>query len=285
MTHHVTQPDPPASPPHRRCGGFTLIELLVTISIVAMLLSILLPALGSARKTSQAAVCLSNIRQLVMANTLYAEDARGYHVPAALDIYEQNLTRWHGQRQAVGTGDTPASTFDPKLGSLADYLGATGQVRYCPTFDGSIDHDSPRFEAGAGGYGYNSAYIGGRNDLFGTNANSARHTAHIDEIRQPTQTVMFTDAAFYKIVSGQNLLIDYSFAESPWVQQFPNTPPAIRHAPSTHFRHADRAHAGRADGHVTGEAMTFTRSEFESFYRDLGFGWFGPDSNDLFDLQ
>jgi prepilin-type N-terminal cleavage/methylation domain-containing protein/prepilin-type processing-associated H-X9-DG protein len=59
--------------PMLRRPGFTLIELLVVISIIALLIAILLPALGAARKTAQSVQCLSNERQVVLACTMYAE--------------------------------------------------------------------------------------------------------------------------------------------------------------------------------------------------------------------
>lgn len=285
MNHHGTQSDVPVTPLHRRRGGFTLIELLVAVSIIALLLGLLLPALGSARETGRGAVCLSNLRQLVLANSSYAQDNAGFYVPAAENIFTDNLKRWHGTRNTPGTGTDPDNTFDPTRGPLANYIGRTGDVRHCPTFEDQIDHDAPGFELGTGGYGYNNAYIGGRNDLFGTHPKSANHTAHADEVQQPTGTIMFTDAAFFKTVAGRNLLIEYSFAETPWVQQFPNQPPTQRHAPSIHFRHKNNAHTAWADGHVTGETMDFTNPQFEVFYRRLGFGWFGPQSNELFDLE
>lgn len=266
-------------------AGFTLIELLVAISIIALLLGLLLPALGSARETGRGAVCLSNLRQLVLANSAYAQDNAGYYVPASENIFTDNLKRWHGTRNAPGTGTDEDNTFDPTRGPLADYIGHAGEVRYCPTFEDQLDHDGPGFERGTGGYGYNNAYIGGRNDRFGTNPKSANHTAHMDEVHLPTATVMFTDAAFFKTIAGRNLIIEYSFAESPLIQQFPNQTPTQWHAPSVHFRHKANTHAAWADGHVTGEAMDFTHPQFEDFYRGLGFGWFGPESNELFDLE
>lgn len=266
-------------------SGFTLIELLVVISIIALLLGILLPALGSARETGRGAVCLSNLRQLVTANTVYAEDNGGYYVPAAVDIYTDNLNRWHGQRIASGAGTDEERTFDPTLGLMANYIGHTGEVRYCPSFENQLDHDAPGFEVGTGGYGYNSAYIGGRNDLFGTNAKSSTHTARADDVRRPTETIMFTDAAFYQITSGTTSIIEYSFAETPFIQQFPGYVSTMRHAPSVHFRHKANTHAAWVDGHVSGKTMDFTHPQFEDFYTALGFGWFGPESNELFDLQ
>jgi prepilin-type N-terminal cleavage/methylation domain-containing protein len=57
-----------------RIHGFTLVELLVVISIIALLISILLPALSSARQTAQLVVCKSNIRQVSLGMYIYAQE-------------------------------------------------------------------------------------------------------------------------------------------------------------------------------------------------------------------
>ena len=80
--------------PRARYGrGFSLIELLVVVGIIAILIAVLMPALGRARETARRVNCMSNMRQLTTAWLAYAQANKGRLVPA-----ENGIDAWadHG---------------------------------------------------------------------------------------------------------------------------------------------------------------------------------------------
>lgn len=125
---------------HRKCTvrGFTLIELLVVISIIALLIGILLPALGSARSVARGMVCQSNLRNLSMAFAAYATDNKGWY-PASSTAIATMTNSW-----ILGNGLTPNSVTD---GALFEYLNST-DVYACPEDEPASDVDPDLSPAG-----------------------------------------------------------------------------------------------------------------------------------------
>jgi len=118
----------------RRRGGaggqlhhaFTLVELLVVIGIIAVLISILLPALRKARESANRAACLSNMRQIGIASALYAAQFKG-RVPIGMQSRDTMINSYWAfiniSGKAVPTG----------LGILFDTKCTTdGRIFYCP---------------------------------------------------------------------------------------------------------------------------------------------------------
>jgi prepilin-type N-terminal cleavage/methylation domain-containing protein len=104
-----------------RSHGFTLIELLVVIAIIAILAALLLPALARAKRRSQQIVCASNLKQLSMANIMYASDFNGALMQAPLPA-----------------SPGPYGTYAQWLGGMIDYFARATNMILCPSAPDSL---------------------------------------------------------------------------------------------------------------------------------------------------
>jgi len=140
--------------------AFTLIELLVVISIISVLISILLPALGSARKAAISTECKSNLRQLYMVLNFYSDDNDGF-VPPYRDFWTPGLSQpnyyWHVILQNGGyfERNTSSSSGLPNLNILThcpahrvDVPSYSGDDSYYAWYNGLLSY----------GMGYHMTY-------------------------------------------------------------------------------------------------------------------------------
>lgn len=89
---------------HKR--GFTLVELLVVIGIIALLISILLPALNQARRQAKAIQCASNMRQVATSMLMYINDNKGNFPPLQVNTGPRLILKGGGGRTSWSSRST-----------------------------------------------------------------------------------------------------------------------------------------------------------------------------------
>ena len=132
-------------------SAFTLVELLVVIGIIALLISILLPALSRAKQTANRVKCLSNLRQLGMGFQLYALSNKGRFPFDAVDNATPWDEDWIWWQEVVvpPSGASPGRTvLDLQQSRVALALGSAAPALFrCP----SEDYDNRVSVAAQGG--------------------------------------------------------------------------------------------------------------------------------------
>lgn len=103
--------------------GFTLIELLVVIGVIAILMSLLLPALSRAREQAKKTVCLGNLRGLMQAATVYMAEQNQKFMYQNAGSYDGGYAQTHAL----------TNRYPNWIKSLWSYTGQTLKIWQCPS--------------------------------------------------------------------------------------------------------------------------------------------------------
>lgn len=115
-----------------RLAAFTLIELLVVIAIIAILASLLLPALATAKEKARAIRCVSNMRQMMVATKLYTGDNNDYFFPNTYSGADGWLRGWLDFNGANSDNWNKDTLLNPDRAVLSPYTRDIG-IYQCPS--------------------------------------------------------------------------------------------------------------------------------------------------------
>ena len=228
--------------------GFTLVELLVVLGVIALLVSLLLPALARARDAGRATVCLSNLRQMATAAHTYA-NASGGRLPVG----------WHATSDALVAWDLTARAgrLEPGLLWQGD---AAPDIQLCPEAAGLNLRDNwgGDLDDAYTGYNYNASFLAGASDALG---DVVVPPAKLAWARSSSETAAFGDGQYR---GGAN-----KFMRAPRNADARDGVIGYRFAGTQGFRHSGRTNVAWLDGHASALAE-----------RHVGFDRFGTDDGD-----
>ncbi len=247
----MDQPQPSADckgeandPVSRRTSwpAFTLIELLVVISIIALLIGILLPALRSAREMARGSACAQQLKQVGLAVELYRNDCNGFFPPIVVELTPGDANtamRWGVQLRPY--------TNDQSTGNTVSTKG----ILHCPVVPAANRHSSATYVS----YGYNRWGVGGDKAQPGTGFAKVKR-----ELKSPPSSTL--------------MMIDIERTSDPvrrgWFEAYPS--------PFFYYtRHNEAANTLYVDAHV--KTLNLTQILTDTSVSTNRSPWYGDNAN------
>lgn len=242
----------------------------MVIAGISLLMAVLMPALARVRQQSRSVLCMSNLRQLVIAVQMYANGNEDYYPPATvteLDGSVYKLCAWDFTT-VYGSGE---KYVEPGILWQGE---TTERVQQCPAFKGEANWGEDKYT----GYNYNTSYIGGRaavkdgEVVSGTVVMSSK----VGEVRRPEKCALFGDGQWGE---GAN-----KFMRSPFGGKL-DEDFSGRYAGTQGYRHLGKTNVAWCDGSVASVKECFTEAEAgEKANIAEGTGFLSAD-NSAYDLE
>lgn len=246
----------------RKVKGFTLVELLVVISIIALLLAVLIPALNKARELGRRIVCMNILKTLGTANVVYSNQNNYAYVPAAYKNFrEDEMHWWPGNKVFRKIMDVNSYGKDKKLlGTTGDNAITASAFNWpkeflCPSDTISIDNKNA-LSGVLISYSYNITEFTPSDD-WSTSMSLCQYWGHYaSRVPQPATKIAFIDGVDWHTswASANFEFTNSSGAEVGWDKYGQQNILFYKnkgiHGP-VFYRHSEGANISFYDGHAS----------------------------------